>query len=99
MGIDARVGHSLKTKHHSPGTSAFFVDLGVLGEYGMLYTRFLPISRNKWSVSAPTVSAKPIAHITRRRGQCIATSVPDHALNREELSSVSVFMQERERAS
>jgi hypothetical protein len=66
----------------------------------VLYTRFSPISRNTWEVSTPAKSPKPIATITRRRnGQCAAAITADHALNREELSSLSVFMQEHERAS
>jgi hypothetical protein len=62
----------------------------------MLYMRFSPISRNKWEVSAPVKSAKPIATVTRRRGLCSVTT--DHALNQEELATLSVFMQEHERA-
>jgi len=61
----------------------------------MLYMRFSPTSRNKWEVSTPK-SAKPIATVTRRRGQCSATT---HTLNLEELACVSVFMQEREGAA
>lgn len=62
----------------------------------MLYTRFSPISRNKWEASAPTKSTKPIATITRSRGRCFATLTADHALNRDELESLSTFMQECE---
>jgi hypothetical protein len=64
----------------------------------MLYTHFSPTSPDKWEVSAPTKSAKPIANITRRNGQCAATITADHGLNCEELSSLSAFMQEHERA-
>ena len=64
----------------------------------MLFTHFSSISRNTWEVSAPTKSAEPIAFITRQRGQCFVEVTSNHALNREELSSLSVFMQECERA-
>jgi len=70
----------------------------VEGPFIMLYTHFSSVSPDKWEVSAPTKSAKPIASITRRNGQCSATITADHALNGEELSSLSAFMQEHERA-
>jgi hypothetical protein len=65
----------------------------------MLYVRFSPISRNTWGVSAPVKSSKPIANITRRRGRCFAKSTPGHTLSREELLSLTVFMEEHERAN
>lgn len=64
----------------------------------MLYMRFSPISRNTWEVSTPVKSAKPIATITRRRGRCLVTT-SGRALNREELLSLSTFMQDRDRAN
>jgi hypothetical protein len=60
----------------------------------MTYTRFAAISRNAWEVSEPAKSAKPIATITRRRGQFLATITADHGLNREELVSLLDFMTE-----
>jgi hypothetical protein len=65
----------------------------------MLYMRFSPVSRTTWEVSAPVKSTKPIATITRRRGKCLVTGTGGHALNREELASISAFMREQERAS
>lgn len=66
----------------------------------MLYMRFSPVSRNTWEVSTPVKSTKPIATITRSRNrQCSVTVCSDHALSREEMSCLSSFMQERERAN
>lgn len=59
---------------------------------------FRHVSRNTWEVSTPTTS-KPIATITRRRGQHSAIIAADHALNREELACLLDFMSERERAA
>lgn len=64
----------------------------------MLYTRFSPVSRNTWEVSAPAESTKPFATITRRRGQYSAATTADHILNREELVSLLDFMQEHKQA-
>jgi hypothetical protein len=57
-----------------------------------MYTTLSPISRNQWHVSEPVKTATPIATVTRHEnGQCSATIMAD-ALNREELSSLSAFM-------
>lgn len=66
------------------------------GPFIMLYTHFSPVSPDKWEVFAPTKSAKPIANITGRNGQCAATITADHVLNGEERAALSAFMQERE---
>jgi len=65
----------------------------------MLYTRFSPVSPNKWEVSTPTKSTKPIATVTRRKGHCSVKITVDRALNREELAVLSLFMQEHEQAA
>jgi len=64
----------------------------------MLYFRFAPVTTNKWDVIAPAKSAKPIATITRRKGQCSATITAEHAINRAELAILSAFMREHEAA-
>lgn len=56
----------------------------------MLYTRFTPIARNQWEVTAPVKSKKPIAKVTPR------SVTVNRAISREELDSLSAFMQERE---
>ena len=62
--------------------------------FAMTYMRFSPTGRSKWDVLAPVKSAKPIATVTRRNGRCSVTT--DRALSREELESLSAFMQEHE---
>ena len=63
----------------------------------MLLTLFSPISRNTWEVSEPAKSAKPVAHVTVRAGRC-STKITKDVMNREELKSISLFMQEHERS-
>jgi hypothetical protein len=60
----------------------------------MMYMRFSPISRNEWAVTVPVKSTKPIATVTRHNHRCSVTI--NGALNREELDSLSAFMQEQE---
>jgi hypothetical protein len=71
----------------------------VEGLFIMLFMRFSPVSRTTWEVSAPVKSTKPIATITRRKGQCSVTMTAKHALDSAELAALSCFMQEHERAS
>ena len=68
------------------------------GLFIMLFMRFSPVSRTTWEVSAPVKSTKPIAMITRRKGQCSVTVIAERALDRAEMAALSCFMQERERA-
>jgi hypothetical protein len=63
----------------------------------MLYTRFLPVSRNIWEVTAPVTSTKPFATITRRRGRCSTTITAGYALNLEELACLLDFVADREK--
>lgn len=65
----------------------------------MLYMRVKRVALGQWDVLTPVQSAKPIARVKQcRNGQCSATTATDHALNREELAALLVFMQEHERA-
>jgi len=76
---------------HIPKTSSTGPGRGFI----MLYLRFEPVALNQWDVVAPVRSAKPIARVKQRHGQCSVLVTEGHSLNREELSSLSVFMQER----
>lgn len=64
----------------------------------MLYMFFSSIRPNQWEAVTPVKSTKPVATITRRRGKCSASITAGRALNSEELSGLSAFMQEHSRA-
>lgn len=63
----------------------------------MLCMRFESQRPNNWTA---TTKSKPIANVKLHRdGHCSATISPHHALSREEMSCLSAFMKERERAN
>lgn len=62
----------------------------------MVYLSFSTISQNTWEVSTPVKSAKPVATVKRRSGECRLAA--HRALNRAELSAISVFMEGQEAA-
>lgn len=56
----------------------------------MTLSRFSPVSPNKWEVSFPVKSAKPVATIVRRKGRC--SMLPSRPLGAGELASLLAFM-------
>lgn len=64
----------------------------------MTYMRFSPISRNQWAVTVPVKSKTPIATVTRSNHRCSVTVTDSGTLNREELDSLSAFIQEQEQS-
>ncbi len=62
----------------------------------MLYMHFSPVGQSQWEASTPVKSKLPIAKVTRRNGHCSVTV--NRALSREELDSLSAFMEEHERS-
>lgn len=62
----------------------------------MLYMRFASPQPNTWTAS----TSEPIANVRLHAdGHCSATITTDRALSREEMSCLSAFMRERERAN